>query len=270
MFDLQTKTALPLEFIEISSVWVRGSLGPIGVYWTEKGYKDKSENSKDWHQVYQKTHRASRFELVELILDTPIRLIPGSSIGLYVHSTSPGDQAIVYDNQRGDVTHDDVMIRVTPGMAHISNTPFSKNGMWGWGWRPNREFVGKVSYGVRYKLWNPNKMTASQFPKCFQNTAVTLLMCHNRKECALYRLPHAVILFVLNMMPWNWNGELSDEEKPQTKAKPQYSEHEGRSYYHRIHRMNRMHRLIECIEYLEYIGCSSTRALPLCERGQSF
>ena len=238
MFDLQTKTALPLEFIEISSVWVRGSLGPIGVYWTEKGYKDKSENSKDWHQVYQKTHRASRFELVELILDTPIRLIPGSSIGLYVHSTSPGDQAIVYDNQRGDVTHDDVMIRVTPGMAHISNTPFSKNGMWGWGWRPNREFVGKVSYGVRYKLWNPNKMTASQFPKCFQNTAVTLLMCHNRKECALYRLPHAVILFVLNMMPWNWNGELSDEEKPQTKAKPQYSEHEGRSYYHRIHRMN--------------------------------
>ena len=129
----------------------------------------------------------------------------------------------MYDNQRGDVTHDDVMIRVTPGMAHISNTPFSKNGMWGWGWRPNREFVGKVSYGVRYKLWNPNKMTASQFPKCFQNTAVTLLMCHNRKECALYRLPHAVILFVLNMMPWNWNGELSDEEKPQTKAKPQYS-----------------------------------------------
>ena len=61
--------------------------------------------------------------------------------------------------------------------------------------------------------------------------------CHNRKESPLYRLPHAVILFVLNMMPWNWNGELNDEEKPKLKEKkPAESQHGGRSYYHRIHR----------------------------------
>ena len=61
--------------------------------------------------------------------------------------------------------------------------------------------------------------------------------CHNRRESPLYRLPHAVILFVLNMMPWNWNGELNDEEKPTLKKKkPAESQHGGRSYYHRIHR----------------------------------
>jgi hypothetical protein len=39
------------------------------------------------------------------------------------------------------------------------------------------------------------------------------------------------------MMPWNWNGELNDEEKPKLKGKkPAESQHGGRSYYHRIHR----------------------------------
>ena len=72
------------------------------------------------------------------------------------------------------------------------------------------------------------------FPRVFRATTLTLLMCHNRRECPLYRLPHAVILFVLNMMPWNWNGELTDEEKPtKMKEKPTHSKHEGRSYYHR-------------------------------------
>jgi len=93
-----------------------------------------------------------------------------------------------------------------------------------------------VSYGVRYKLWNPQTVIASSFPKIFKTTALTLLMCHNRRESPLYRLPKAVLLFVLNMMPWNWNGDLDASEKPKViKKKPKYSQHEGRSYYHRIH-----------------------------------
>ena len=33
MFDVQIKNTLPLNFLEISSVWVRGGLGPVAVYW---------------------------------------------------------------------------------------------------------------------------------------------------------------------------------------------------------------------------------------------
>ena len=242
MFDLQTKQVLPLEFIEISSIWVRGGLGPLTVYWTKDTHVDKSATSKEWTQVYAAVHKPSPHALVELILTTPIHLQPGDAIGLYVHSTMPGDQAIVYDNQRGDVTLDDPYMRITPGMAHIANTAFSKNGMWGWAWRPNREFVGKIGYGVRYKLWNPNLKVASSFPKCFRSTAVVLLMCHNRRESPLYRLPHAVILFMLNMMPWDWNGELLAEEQElvdveQIKLASE-SNHQGRSYYQRIHQQN--------------------------------
>ena len=181
MFDVQIKRTLPLNFLEISSIWVRGGLGPLGVYWCQGSFEGKSENSTAWTKVYEKVHPSSPHTLVELKLDTPIHLQPGQNIGVYVHSRQPGDQAIVYDNQRGDVTHDDVFMRVTPGMAHISNVPFSKNGMWGWGWRPNREFVGRFSYGVRYQLFNPSKDSIMAFPRVFRATALTLLMCHNRR-----------------------------------------------------------------------------------------
>ena len=95
MFDVQTKKALPLEFIEISSVWVRGGLGPLAVYWTKDTYKNKSEDKEQWQQVYAATHKPSPYELVELIFTTPIHLQAGDAIGMYVHSTQPGDQAIV-------------------------------------------------------------------------------------------------------------------------------------------------------------------------------
>ena len=81
---------------------------------------------------------------------------PGESCGLYVHSTLSGDEAIVYDNQRHQLSHEDDFLAVLPGLAHLSNRPFGSVGMW-WGrpWRDRREFVGRLSYGARYTLWNP-------------------------------------------------------------------------------------------------------------------
>jgi hypothetical protein len=80
MFDLQTKTSLPLEFLEISSVWVRGGLGPVSVYWCKDTYQGKSEDSKLWTKVYEKEHAPSAYALVELQLTTPIRLQAGAKI----------------------------------------------------------------------------------------------------------------------------------------------------------------------------------------------
>lgn len=42
--------------------------------------------------------------MVELVLDRPIRLYPGEQCGFYVHSSLPGDEGIVYDNQRNQVS----------------------------------------------------------------------------------------------------------------------------------------------------------------------
>jgi hypothetical protein len=82
--------------------------------------------------------------------------VPGTSLGLYVHSKRHSDDAIVYDNQKSDITHENEYLQVLPGLAHLSIVPFSPQGF-GWGaWRQRREFVGRISYGVRYLLWNPD------------------------------------------------------------------------------------------------------------------
>ena len=47
-------------------------------------------------------------------------------------------------------------------MAHLSNRPFGDSGLWGSPWRHNREFVGRVAYGVRWKMWSPE--VHMQFP----------------------------------------------------------------------------------------------------------
>ena len=93
-------------------------------------------------------HPASRNDMVELVFTEPVKLRPGQGCGFYVHSALPGDEAIVYDNQRSSVTYQDRCFKVMPGLAHLSNKPFGKRGFWGRPWRTNREFVGRVNYGA--------------------------------------------------------------------------------------------------------------------------
>jgi hypothetical protein len=44
--------------------------------------------------------------------------------------------------------------QVKPGMAHLCNEAFAAWHPWG-SWRRRREFVGRLGYGTRYLLWNP-------------------------------------------------------------------------------------------------------------------
>ena len=94
---------------------MRGELGPITIWTTEKTFCQKHESKDQWTLVYNKVVPQSFNELRALPLDIPIRLNPGESRGLYVHSSTPGDSQIVYDNQRTDVTHRDDLIEILPG-----------------------------------------------------------------------------------------------------------------------------------------------------------
>lgn len=128
---------------------------------------------------------------------------------MYVHSNRDDDTAIVYDNQRHRVTHQDDFIQVLPGMAHLSPEPFGEYGAW-WGiWRENREFVGRVGFGVRYLLWNPDTRIHQSFPTAFRRSAATLFRVHAFSWAGL---PADIVLYILNMCPWDWfNGP---EEPP--------------------------------------------------------
>jgi len=206
MFDVSCKETLPVAFLEISSVAVRGDLGPMTVWVTSGTFRGKSEDSSEWRQVYNAKHSRSPEHLVTLSFTEPVRLARGESIGLYVHSGLPGDTGIVYDEQRSRYTHDDNLFRIHPGLAHISNRPFGRTGLWGHPWRAQREFVGRLAVGVGWQLWNPE--THKLFPPAFRQAAVSIFLCASRPTSPLHSLSDVVLLYILNMCRWDWFGNL--------------------------------------------------------------
>ena len=150
--------------LELSSISVRGDLGPMTVWITPDTFEGKHERQSEWRCIYEKAHESSRDVLVPMTLDPPLRVKPGDKLGLYVHSKLRGDQALVYDNKKASYTYKDRFIKVLPGIAHKSCVPFSDRGLHHWSaWRQNREFVGRMSFGVKYLLWTP--LVTSQFPR---------------------------------------------------------------------------------------------------------
>ena len=169
----------------------------------------KHEDESQWQNVFEKAVEPSPQQLQRLEFRRPFRVKPGSMNGLYVHSKLFGDQAIVYDNQRSRVTLEDEHLQALPGYAHLSGTPFSPHA-WGWGtWRDQRVFVGRVSYDIRYLLWNPD--VHQRFHSGFRRTVVTMLMCQRREESPLSLLGDDCLFYIFNMLDSEWVPELPPE-----------------------------------------------------------
>jgi len=244
MFPVKCKDILPINQVVINSIAIRGGLGPITVWVTNDDdttamgttasishrhpihAKKRSSRSsviipsaekknqtvkislkpEDWTQIYSKTHTPSFSDYTSLdITANPIVLKPNQIRGVYIHSTLDSDEAIVYDNKHKEKTHDDTFLTVLPGRSHVSSTPFRST--WGYhgAWRDNREFVGKISYGVVYKLWNP--IEYNNFGGKFRTTVRTMFACQRRMESPVSRLPDDVIYYILNMCRWDWAGD---------------------------------------------------------------
>lgn len=228
IFDVRCTDQLPIEFVEITSVAVRGGLGPMTVWTTPDTFRGKlQENTREeWNIIYERSHPQSFHELVPFELNTPVRLSAGSSCGLFVHSKSPGDQAVVYDNQRhqrSPGSHAGIL-SILPGMAALDNEPFGVVGMWGEGWRNRREFVGRIGVGVCWKLWNPE--CHREFPSGFRSAVKCLLLCASRPGCPLHSVSDAVVFYILNMCRWDWFGDAlpgaqEHEPEPQQVRRPQ-------------------------------------------------
>lgn len=150
-------------------------------------------------------YRSSRRQYCTLDLGTnPIILKPGEIRGIYIHSTLESDQAIVYDNRQQLKTHDDNFLTVLPGRSHVSTEPFGYMPIWGHGnsWRDNREFVGRINYGVVYKLFNPSEYL--KFGSNFRSLSRVLFMCQRRWESTFSMLSDDCIFYILNMCRWDW------------------------------------------------------------------
>jgi len=170
---------------------------------------------------------------------SPIVIQPGKVRVIYVHSSLPGDEAIVYDNTANNIPwaapgpprFEDNFISIHTGKAHLSPIPFNQSPIWGWGnaWvrslhadrllgsnsrirllyfspfsvqRDRREFVGQINYGVTYKLWNPERHNL--FGTNFHKATESVLALQRRYESPMSLLPDECVYYILNMCRWDW------------------------------------------------------------------
>ena len=87
-------------------------LGQLTVWVTPDGWHGKHERAEAWTKVYEGQHEPSFADVVKLPFPSPLLVRRGTAVGLYVHSNLEGDEGIVYDNQRGDASHEDGFIKV--------------------------------------------------------------------------------------------------------------------------------------------------------------
>lgn len=208
-FDVKATSALPVEYLEIRSVAVRGQLGPMTVWTTPDTHKGKLARKSQWEKVYEGEHAESFRRFVALELTTPIRLSAGQTCGLFVHSATPGDTGVVYDNMRYRTSSEDprALFSILPGSAALDCRPFGASGMWGMGWRDRREFVGRINSGVCWRLWNPEAECHQKFPACFRDVVRCMLLCARRPESPLHYLSDMIIFYILNMCRYDWFGD---------------------------------------------------------------
>jgi len=266
MFPIQCKDLLPIDHLVVKSVAVRGHLGPLTVWvsktnanckidGSQRSYRRSSINTlsrnlhsreievvdrstidyripldpSSWIKLYDNKHNpCPPGQYTELIFDEPVFLKPGEMRALYVHSTLPSDQAIVYDNSyygTSDKRFEDDKICILTGRAHVSTTCFGQDPIWGYGnaWRDRREFVGRLAYGTVYKLWNPE--VQPKFGSRFQDGARTLALCQRRWESPFSTLPDEAIFYILNMCRWDWFDDninaLKDRRRREKRRKEQ-------------------------------------------------
>lgn len=245
MFDVEAKVGtLPVAAVVVDAVSVRGGLGNMTVWYTPGGFQGKHETKNQWTKCFSAKVDPSWREFAKLTLQPPLVMLPGERYGLYVHSAERHDEGVVYDNQRSHITHDDNLVTVFPGVAHLSCHPFSDQGPW-WGsaWRPSRTFVGQLSYGARYKLWEPN--CHSSFNQPFRTGASATF---GSLVIGWSGLPADVVLYVLNMCKHDWFDDPNEVEiapaAPQPSAAPSASA--DSAYIPRDHsgRMTRLRRIV--------------------------
>ena len=52
MFNVEVLDDLPVDHVQINSIWVRGALGDMSIYTTPEGWEGKHERDKEWIKLY--------------------------------------------------------------------------------------------------------------------------------------------------------------------------------------------------------------------------
>ena len=178
VFPIRCNDNLPIQQINICTVSVCGQLGPMTVWvfndTVTAGIKVPWNPCK-WTKLHDETHAPSQHELVPLQLDAPIRLLSGQTQLIYIHSSSPGNVAIVCSSLSWN---GDSHLSLPCGSVHVANTAaFGTTIVWSWkeAQKSHQSFFGQIDYDAVYPLWSPT--TRNHFGPHFNAMINALLSC---------------------------------------------------------------------------------------------
>lgn len=132
IFDIESKG--PFE-VDILSLSVAGMLGRVRVFARDRPWEQDNDDRRNpnhwwahaenvsktgWYQVADETLMPSWDKPREIRLDTPVKLLPHSRLGFYLHSGLPDDLGIQYQSypRKDEVFGGDDFINLYPGLGH--------------------------------------------------------------------------------------------------------------------------------------------------------
>ncbi len=205
----------------LRSFHVAGQLGTVSVYAARDGWCDVGDvqravarsgwgnandmiDSSRWDLVARARHSPSWNACVEIVLDKPVRILPGSAAGIYIHTDVENDGGLIYQScARSDVLGGNDHISILPGLGHTSSTPFgTDDGWWASSRTRMRGLSGAVSYTVRRRFWSI--ADAPEMPLSLRNAVRLVLLCHARGGNALGILPKVLVHTILEYCSWSW------------------------------------------------------------------
>ena len=205
MFPIRCNDNLPIQHVDISTVSVYGQLGLMTVWVfndiVTTGIK-VTWNSCKWTKLHDETHAPSQHELVPLQLDAPIQLLPGQTRLIYIHSSSPGNEAIVCSSRSWNGGS---YLSLPRGSVHAANTAaFGTTIVWSWkeAQKSHQSFFGQIDYDAVHLLWSPT--TRHHFGPNFHAMINALLSCQQQFTNPISILPNDILYYILSMCPWDW------------------------------------------------------------------
>jgi len=134
-------------------------------------------DSRKWTLVYDKKHKTSWNDLVELKFDQPVVITPGNQVGFYVHSNCQDDRGLKYRSCRQGVVYSDDYLALTHGFAHTSSIPFDSQHGW---FRECRTLAGSIQYEAIPIRWT--NYSHDTFPESFKMAIATIRSLFSIKE----------------------------------------------------------------------------------------
>ena len=223
----------------IHSVHVSGQLGSVSVYaaaggWCPSSYRGGVQravarsgwgNANDmidpsrWELVARVQQPASWHKRAEILLQTPVRVLPGTAVGIYIHTNAENDGGLIYQScARSDRLGSSEHLVLLPGLGHTSSTPFgTEDGWWASSRQQMRGPAGAVGYTARRRFWSAGA-EAAELPLTLRAAVREVLLCHARGGIPLSVLPKVVLYAVLERCTWSWFEPLVTEEPHWTVA----------------------------------------------------